>query len=347
MLQTLLAVSAVVPSLLLVWYFHARDLYPEPPRVIWTTFGLGVLTVIPVLVVGIPIHTFIAGMAGVEHPILASVLESLLVAALPEEFFKLVVLVRYSMRKQEFDEPMDGIVYGVVASLGFATFENILYVMDGGISVAISRAFSAVPLHAFLGAILGYYVGQAWKSPERRMGVLLQGYAIAVFLHAVYDIPLLTMNALGSEAPGLVLAAAALLVLIVAWRWALRLTAGLRLEQLQRETVDHVSGNSAAAPVRVSGRRVKSIMQITFGVIAASMGGMVALGLLLAFLLGIVAAGETADVLIGGAIIGALPLVTGGLLFRQGVRGLNERKPILSSEFSSQNSELADDGGGC
>jgi RsiW-degrading membrane proteinase PrsW (M82 family) len=333
MLQTLLAVSAVVPSLLLVWYFHARDLYPEPPRVIWTTFGLGVLTVIPVLIVGIPVHKFITGLAGVEHPISASVLESLLVAALPEEFFKLVVLVRYSMRKQEFDEPMDGIVYGVVASLGFATFENILYVMDGGISVAFSRAFSAVPLHAFLGAILGYYVGQAWKSPERRAGLLLQGYAIAVFLHAVYDIPLLTMNALGSEAPGLVLAAAALLVLIVAWRWALRLTAGLRVEQLHRETVDHLSGSSGAAPARVSGRRVKPIMQITFGVIAASVGGMVALGLLLAFLLGIVAAGETADVLTGGAIIGALPLVTGGLLFRQGVRGLNKRKPILSSEF--------------
>ena len=45
MIFALLAVSAIVPSLLLVWYFHARDVYPEPPRVLWTTFGLGILVI--------------------------------------------------------------------------------------------------------------------------------------------------------------------------------------------------------------------------------------------------------------------------------------------------------------
>ena len=322
MLQTLLAVSAIVPSVLLVWYFHARDAYPEPARMIWRTFGLGVLTVLPVLTIGIPIHL---AVARIEQPVLASAFEALFVAAIPEEFFKLVVLVLYSMRKQEFDEPMDGIVYGVVASLGFATFENLLYVMDGGTGVAFSRAFSAVPLHAFLGAIMGYYVGQAWKNPGRRTEFILRGYAIAVFLHAVYDFPLMAMNALGNEGPKLLLALATLAVLVVVWRWALHLTRRLRREQLVHRVIEAAPGAPDGVLEPPTRSRVMPVIQISFGVISASAGGMVALGLTLAFILGAVAAGDTIDVLLGGAMIGLLPLVVGGLLFRHGVRGLNRR----------------------
>ena len=151
MLTSLLAVSAVVPSALLVWYFHARDAYPEPPRVLWTTFGLGVLTVFPILLIGYPLQH---AVALVPNPIASSLLGALFVAAIPEELVKLLVLLGYNMRHRAFDEPMDGIVYGVVASLGFATLENILFVFGGGISVAVSRAFTAVPLHAFVGAII-------------------------------------------------------------------------------------------------------------------------------------------------------------------------------------------------
>ena len=43
------AVSALVPSLLFLWYFHAKDAHREPGKVIWATFGLGVAIVIPVL----------------------------------------------------------------------------------------------------------------------------------------------------------------------------------------------------------------------------------------------------------------------------------------------------------
>ena len=39
---SLIPASAVVPSLLLMWYFHARDLFREPAKVLWATFGLGV-----------------------------------------------------------------------------------------------------------------------------------------------------------------------------------------------------------------------------------------------------------------------------------------------------------------
>ena len=69
------------------------------------------------------------------------------------------------LREKEFNEPMDGIVYGVVASLGFATYENYDYVFRLAetynlerIDLAYIRAFSAVPMHGLNGCIMGFFL---------------------------------------------------------------------------------------------------------------------------------------------------------------------------------------------
>ncbi|MCK7467851.1 MAG: PrsW family glutamic-type intramembrane protease [Desulfosudis oleivorans] len=146
MIFCFLAVSAIAPSLLIVWYFHKRDVYPEPPRVLWATFGLGVLTVFPVVAVEMVIQTAVNLAPGA---VLRGALDAFCVAAFTEESFKLLVLLGFVWRRREFNEPMDGIVYGVVASLGFATLENVLYVFQSGVGVAIdARAHGrAFPRH--------------------------------------------------------------------------------------------------------------------------------------------------------------------------------------------------------
>lgn len=233
----LLAASAVVPSLLLIWYFHRRDVNPEPGRVVWTTFFLGVLTVIPVLLVDWPIA---AALGHPASPIAAGFGEAFFVAAIPEEFFKFLVLWLYASRHKEFDEPMDGIVYGAIASLGFATFENILYVSSGGFGAALMRAITAVPGHAFMGAIAGYYVGQAKFAPQRRVRLMVQGYLTAVILHGLYDAGLLSMRAMahgGADADTQTMGGALVLVTLVVfvfeWVWAVRLVRRLREQQLE------------------------------------------------------------------------------------------------------------------
>ncbi|MGQ9701154.1 MAG: PrsW family glutamic-type intramembrane protease [bacterium] len=55
----------------------------------------------------------------------------------------------------EFDEVMDGIVYCVASSLGFATVENIIYVLDRGAGTGILRAFLSVSGYAFFWCIDG------------------------------------------------------------------------------------------------------------------------------------------------------------------------------------------------
>lgn len=357
MLTSLLAVSAVVPSALLVWYFHARDAYPEPPRVLWTTFGLGVLTVFPILLIGYPLQQ---AVELVPNPIASSLLGALFVAAIPEEFVKLLVLLGYNMRNRAFDEPMDGIVYGVVASLGFATLENILFVFGGGMSVAVSRAFTAVPLHAFVGAIMGYYVGQAWRVPAERTRYIISGYGFAVLLHMLYDFPLMAMADVEDVRTVFVLGVCTLIVLFVCWMWTLRLVRRLRRDQLAHppvaagvsgvtgipvfgEEADPGAGEpSTPAPGEASinvapapnipesdaarmRRRITGIVVSVVGGIVASFGGMVTLGLTLAFMIGVVRPEHVVDVAIGGLVSGLAPLAIGVVVFRRGVKHLNRR----------------------
>jgi hypothetical protein len=92
---------------------------------------LGVASVVPVLAVGFPLQE---ASAFIADPLFRSLLSALFVAAIPEEFAKLAILIGYNARHKSFDEPMDGIVYGVVASLGFATLENVLFVFEGGLA---------------------------------------------------------------------------------------------------------------------------------------------------------------------------------------------------------------------
>ena len=75
-------------------------------------------------------------------------------------------------------------------SLGFATVENIMYVVgadDLGISVAILRMFSAIPLHAACGVIMGYYVGMAKFKKDNYKYLLFKGLLLATFVHAIYN----------------------------------------------------------------------------------------------------------------------------------------------------------------
>jgi RsiW-degrading membrane proteinase PrsW (M82 family) len=316
MAESFLAVSAVVPSLLLVWYFHRRDIYPEPAPILWATFGLGILTALPVLAVAV-IMTFL--LSAVAEPFLRALLEAFLLAAGPEELFKLLVLVAFSMRSREFDEPMDGIVYGVVASLGFATAENVLYVFWGGYGIAFLRAVTAVPMHAFLGAVLGYFVGQAFFRGGRRWVLYLKGYGAAVLLHGLYDAPLLVIGELKEGIPTLLLSIVALAVLGITGWWAVNLVHRLRTEQVRAKgTTEH----HLTDYLRRSSR-LPHIIQLVAGGVMASAGGMMLLGLLLASILGEIPAGQTYSIVTGGVIIGLLPTVLGTLLFLLAIRGMN------------------------
>ena len=110
------------------------------------------------------------------------------VVGLGEELFKFLALMFVAFPRKNFNEPFDGIVYSVMIGLGFASFENIMYVFEGGIGVAFMRTFTAVPMHAAMGVIMGYYVGKAkFQRGDRRTDTAIIGLVCAVLFHGAYD----------------------------------------------------------------------------------------------------------------------------------------------------------------
>lgn len=112
--------------------------------------------------------------------------------ALVEEEFKWLVAYNKGYKSREFDEIYDIIVYTTFASLGFACVENVLYVLDGGMSVVILRALLSIPGHACFGVLMGYSMSKAkmnqingQQSLYKRN--LLLSLLIPSLFHAIYD----------------------------------------------------------------------------------------------------------------------------------------------------------------
>jgi len=190
----MLLLIALAPCLFLLWYFYHRDKYePEPKKMIIKIFLFGAVMVIPAGIIEIII---MSGLEAITSGILYIFLISFFVIAPSEELFKYFVVKHTVYKSIEFDEVMDGIVYTVSASLGFATIENIIYVLQHGIGTGIARAFLAVPGHAFFGAIMGYYIGLAKFTREKEKSLLTRGVVFAILLHGLYDFLILASTAL-------------------------------------------------------------------------------------------------------------------------------------------------------
>lgn len=175
-------ILAIVPPILIAYYIYQKDKFDrEPKGLIVKSFLFGCLSVIPILFLETIFNEnlfsslFIYMFCGV---------------ALVEEGMKYFFLKKYLFNRPEFNEPLDGIVYAVMVSLGFATVENISYVIgaqEQGTNVAILRMFSAIPLHASCGVIMGYFVGMAKFNKENYNSLLLKGVLIATLVHAIYN----------------------------------------------------------------------------------------------------------------------------------------------------------------
>jgi len=209
---------AVAPAALLLKYVLVRDKYKrEPMRLIGITFLLGALGIIPA--------TLIELLLGFNN-ILAT---AFLSVAVIEETMKYLAVRAKAYNSSNFNEVMDGIIYGVAAGLGFATVENIFYVMGfGTISTALIRAFMSVPSHAAYGGIMGFYLGTAKtfrstsKQHERKL--ILAGLAIAIILHGIYDTIAFTLEGLSGLAGLFIMTAISWVILLRLIKKALSLS---------------------------------------------------------------------------------------------------------------------------
>lgn len=188
-MQTILLITlSLLPIAILLFYFEKQDRgRKEPLKVKWLVFRWGIYAALIAGVIELNIDPFMSRLSG--HPWLYIFLESFIATALIEESMKLWVVMRKVYRDRYFDEVMDGISYAIIASLGFAALENILYVTGSGIVVGVVRALLSVPAHALFSGVMGYYIGVAHfaKTPWDSRRLLWVGFGWAFLYHGLFD----------------------------------------------------------------------------------------------------------------------------------------------------------------
>jgi RsiW-degrading membrane proteinase PrsW (M82 family) len=202
-LPTVIGIAAVAPALLALWLVIAADERPRSPALVWAAFGLGVAS-ISTLGYARALFSGISGLT--DNPVLALVLHALFGVAAPEETVKIAVILLVASRQSRAADPLDAVVYGAAAGLGFAAYENLVYLLqypEMWRSLAVLRSVLTVPFHGALGIIAGAYIGiaragDALGAHRRDRRAYLRNSALIVLapwtLHAAFDLPLLVLQ---------------------------------------------------------------------------------------------------------------------------------------------------------
>ncbi len=206
----LLSLTGVIPPLVAMAYVDWLDRKrPEPPATLRRVAVFAALLAIPCVVVEAVLLRASAHMM----PLAKSLFDGFIVAALVEEGAKILAVRRVAWNRPEFDERMDGIVYGARAGLGFALIENVAYLvgattLKGFLFMFVLRGVFSVPMHAIAGGLSGYF-GAKKRFDGTGIG-FRGGFCVAVLLHGTFDACLFAAQALYRSYP----AAAATLSLL-------------------------------------------------------------------------------------------------------------------------------------
>lgn len=179
---------AVLPSVILLVFVLKKDKKPEPVSQLVKAFLWGMGTCIPVAIVEYVLLIALFGSTDGPTDILGTTTMAFFVAAVPEECVKLLALWIVLRKNPFYDEYYDGIVYAVCVGLGFATIENIGYVLgsDDWTTVAFSRALLAVPGHYVFAILMGYYYS-IYHFVDHSCKIKTQILLAPILAHGVYD----------------------------------------------------------------------------------------------------------------------------------------------------------------
>lgn len=183
-----LLLATILPSILIIIFFVKSDKFKEPSNEIIKVFFYGILITIPAFF----FNSYLSNIF-YQTNLDQSLIRSFFTAAPVEEGLKLSVLYFLVYKMKDFNEPIDGIVYGVSASLGFATLENIYYVYllsdslgTSQMSLALLRSISAVPAHAVFGIFMGYFFMK--YTFVKKGDNLLFAFLVPFSLHGCYNL---------------------------------------------------------------------------------------------------------------------------------------------------------------
>ena len=197
-----LLIASVFPVVIFLYMIYQKDHEKEPISLLLKCLFGGCLSILLSLFMSLPVGILIGEFQG---NFLSSLQKSFLLAAIPEEVAKFVMLYLFVWKSRELNHHYDGIIYSVFVSLGFALIENILYVFQGGFGIAFMRAVLAVPGH-------GFHTG------EKRKEFLIKSLVIPIIFHGAYDFILFYMSVSDNVFLAVFLLIAFAVFVILLWR---------------------------------------------------------------------------------------------------------------------------------
>lgn len=189
----LCVIFGILPSFIWLSFYLKTDKHPESNRMILKIFLFGMLAAIPAVLLEIGFLDFLTGL---DLPSFLSLfLKVFLAVAFVEEMLKYLVVKMKVFDNPELDEPIDVILYMIIAALGFAAVENILillslgseFLLENVFLISVFRFWGATFLHALCSGVLGFFMVLSIFKTKKRKILFATGLITVSLLHGLYN----------------------------------------------------------------------------------------------------------------------------------------------------------------
>lgn len=181
-------ILAILPVIFFIGWIYFKDKYDkEPPLKLLQYFMLGIV----VSIVAIFLELYFSKL-NIFTGIAGALYTAFFVAAFTEEGLKSAILIPVLLKDKNFNEKLDGIIYSIFLSLGFATIENIIYLsrekLDLYFQLGVTRALISIPSHVMFAITMGYYISKyKFAKEDKKNKYLIYAIIIPILLHGVFD----------------------------------------------------------------------------------------------------------------------------------------------------------------
>lgn len=193
-------IFGILPSVVWLLFFLRGDAHPESNRMILKVFLYG--TIAAFLAAIFEFGFLELGSKLPLIPIAALILEFFIGVSLVEEFSKYIVVKKIAIADPEFDEPLDVMLYMIIAGLGFAAVENVLVLLPLGLPFDIAdtlvltlfRFLGATFLHALCSGLIGFFLAYSFFKSKGKLTLIFTGIVIATLLHGLYNYSIMELE---------------------------------------------------------------------------------------------------------------------------------------------------------
>ncbi len=186
-------VEGVIPSLLWLWFWLREDREdPEPAGILAFCFFIGMALV----VFAVPMQKFV-------QSVISSNQTQIILWATIEELLKYLAVILLLYKSKYLNKPIDWPIFLITIALGFAAFENILFIIKPlslgqatvGLMTGQLRFLGSTLLHAVSSGIIGISVGLSfYMGSFLKKLYLIIGIGLAITLHSSFNFFIMNNN---------------------------------------------------------------------------------------------------------------------------------------------------------